>query len=85
MKKENFLKAIEIISEYHTTKMIINKPVNGFVGDLGSKEWSINIISCCTSVINGLTDAGFSLTMLDGMLSLADYSVYPTHNLPKTK
>ena len=66
-KLETFLQAIEIISKNHSTKIIINKPKDNFVGGLGSSEFKIGIIDCCASVINNLTREGFSLSMTDGI------------------
>ena len=35
MDREQFFKVIEIISEHHSTEVVINEAVNGFVGELG--------------------------------------------------
>ena len=70
MNKQNFLQAIEIIAMHHTTKMVINKPVNGSIGNLCTSEFTIHITDCCASVINKLKEAGYSLSMNDGALSV---------------
>jgi hypothetical protein len=73
MKKEAFLKAIEIISVNHSTQIYINKPDNNFVGSLGSSEFSIKITNCCPSVINNLIKEGYLLSMKDGYTSVSYY------------
>lgn len=35
MNKETFYKTLEIISAHHSSEIVINQPVNNFVGDLG--------------------------------------------------
>ena len=75
MKKENFIKALEIISKYHTTNLVINKvkPNQQVTPVLASP--TIQITGCCAAVINNLKEAGFSLSMQDGMMSVEDYSI----------
>lgn len=66
MKKNDFITALELLSENHSTELIINQPINNFVGELGSKEWTIHITNCVPAVINKLIDAGYSLRMEKG-------------------
>lgn len=73
MKKEAFLKAIEIISVNHSTQIYINKPNGNFVGSLGCTEFTIKITNCCASVINNLIKEGYSLSMQDGYTSVRYY------------
>ncbi len=75
MKLKNFLEAIEIISANHSTQLFINKPYDSYVGELGKTEYSIRIKDCCASVMNDLIDAGFSLSMEDGLTSVNDYRI----------
>lgn len=70
MNKETFYKALEIISAHHSSEIIINQPVNHFVGDLGQKEWTIHIKKCVPSVINKLIADGFMLDMGEFGLSV---------------
>ena len=70
MKESQFLKAITILSINHSTKILINKPNNGHVGNLGSTEFTIDIIDCCASVMNNLIDKGYYLSMKDGLTSV---------------
>lgn len=63
MKQADFINAVTIISQHHTTQMLINKPLNGHVGKLGESEYTIHINDCCASVINKLKDGGFTLSM----------------------
>ena len=73
MKESQFLKAITILSINHSTKILINKPNNGYVGNLGSTEFTIDIIDCCASVMNNLIDKGYYLSMKDGLTSVNHY------------
>ena len=63
MDREQFFKVIEIISEHHSTEVVINEAVNGFVGELGRSKWSVTIKECCPSVIEKLIKEGFMLSM----------------------
>lgn len=63
MDREQFYKVIEIISEQHSTEVVINEAVNGFVGELGRSKWSVTIKKCCPSVIEKLIKEGFMLSM----------------------
>ena len=72
MQLKTFLKAIEIISVNHSTRIYINKPHNGFVGELGSSKFTIDISDCCGAVINNLKENGFNLSMKNGLTSV-DY------------
>ena len=66
MNATDFLKAIEIISQHHSTKIVINHvEPNGQV-DLEKKR--IHIIDCCPSVINKLKNESFTVGMQNGML-----------------
>lgn len=75
MKTVNFIKALEIISENHSTEISINyvKP-NGFV-DVGKSNPTLRIKSCCAGVVNRLHDAGYALSMDNGSLVVEDYSI----------
>ncbi len=75
MKLTNFLKAIEIISKSHSTQLFINKPYNGNVGDLGVTDYNIRIKDCCGKVMSDLVDAGFTLSMKDGLTTVDDYGI----------
>lgn len=70
MNKQDFLQAIEIISMHHTTNLVINKPVNGTIGNLCTSEFSIHVTDCCASVVNKLKEAGYSLSMNNGGMSV---------------
>jgi hypothetical protein len=73
MNKSEFLTALSIIGQHHSTKVIINLPTNGHVGDLGHSQWTIHITDCCASVFNKLRAADFSLSMQNGMTSICKY------------
>ena len=70
MNKETFFKAIEIISKHHSSEIVINQPINNFVGDLGTAKWTIHIKKCVPSVINKLIADGFMLDMGEFGLSV---------------
>lgn len=63
MDKNNFYKALDIISSHHSSEIVINQPINNFAGDLGSSEFTIHIKKCVPSVINKLIQDGFMLDM----------------------
>lgn len=74
MKANDFLKAVEICSSNHSTGIVINQPKNGFVGDLGTLNFTLHITKCCASVVNKLIEAGYSLSMTEGVgLSVDKY------------
>jgi len=71
MNKENFFKALEIISAHHSSEIVINQPINNFVGDLGKCKWSIHIKKCVPAAINELIQAGYMLDMGEYGLSVS--------------
>ena len=76
MKPENFSKAISIIMQTHSAKVIINyvKP-DGVVGDL-ENDPTLYIVNCVPAVINDLIRQGFSLSMTDGVgLGVCDFKI----------
>lgn len=72
MKQGPFTRAIELISEHHSSQISINLPKNDFVGDLGKTDWTIHINKCCHSVIAALIKEGFILHMGEQGISV-DY------------
>ena len=60
MKKEELLKAIEICTEYHSTKLTINYVKSG---DVVSNASPLIIHKCCPAVINDLKANGYSVGM----------------------
>lgn len=74
MTKENYLKALEIISQNHSTEIKINLPSNGFVGDkLGNMEFNLTITKCCATVIDNLAGNGYSMYMTSDGLRVEKY------------
>jgi hypothetical protein len=74
MKAENFLVAIQIIAECHTSKIIINKVLpNGQVSPVLDSP-TIHIKHCCAGVINRLKEANFTVSMFHGLMSIEDYT-----------
>ena len=75
MKPENFLKACQIISENHSNEIFINWVRPGGVVEVGAKNPTIHIIDCTGSTVDKLKNAGFSLSMDGGKLSVQDYAI----------
>lgn len=75
MKAENFIKAIEIISKSHTSKVVINHVRPGKQVSPVLASPTIDITQCCAAVIDDLKSAGYALSMHDGMLYVEDYSI----------
>ena len=73
MKNQDFLNALSIIGQHHSTKIIINEPIDSFVGELGQSKFTIKITDCCASVFNKLRAADFSLSMQNGTTSIDKY------------
>lgn len=73
MTNEQFLKAVAVIGGYHTTKVTLNLPKNGFVGNIGATEFNIYVNKCCAGCVNALKDAGFMLSMTDNGLHVDKY------------
>lgn len=71
MKQGPFTRAIELISEHHSSQISINLPKNDFVGDLGKTDWTIHINKCCHSVIAALIKEGFILHMDEKGISVS--------------
>jgi hypothetical protein len=72
MKKADFMRAIEILSNSHSVEMIINyvKP-NGQV-DFDCPR--ISIISCPARAVHNLMDEGYKISMSEGRMNVNKYS-----------
>lgn len=70
MNVEQFTKAINIISEHHSVEVKMNSPINGFVGDLGTKYFTIHITQCPPAVVRKLVGEGYRLGMTANGLSV---------------
>lgn len=74
MKPKHFIEALVIMTENHSNDIIINKSF-GHGSNTGTKESpTIHITNCTASTVNKLKEAGFSLSMEKGFLSVNDYS-----------
>ena len=71
MKKENFIKAIEILAKFHTSEIIINN-ANAKSANINNM---ISIKNCCAAAINVLINEGYSLYMVNGLLVIDDYAI----------
>lgn len=65
LTKEQFLEVMTIAGRFHTTKISLNMPVNGFVGDLGAEKYRVHITKCCAGLTETLMLAGYSLDIGD--------------------
>lgn len=63
LNSKNFTTALEIISRYCSTELVINTPENNFVGNMGQSEFRLHIKKCVPSVVNNLIQAGYILNM----------------------
>lgn len=70
MRHEDFINALEICAKHHTTTVTINRPKSNFVGDLGSKEFTIHITHCVPAVVTELVKAGYMCNMEEGGLNV---------------
>lgn len=65
MKREQFIKALEIISEHHSTQISVNLPQGGSCCFMAEGEIRLHINKCVPSVINKLHAAGFTMEMTE--------------------
>ena len=65
MNFADFTTAIELVSKFHTTELVINQPINNFVGHLGESKWTIHIKKCVPAAVNALIANGYSLSMTE--------------------
>lgn len=63
LNSKDFTTALEIISKHHSTKLVINTPINNFVGYIGQSKFRLHIKKCVPAVINSLIREGFILNM----------------------
>lgn len=63
MTQAQFTEAIVAISRFHSTQLTINAPKNNFVGDMGTKFWTIHITKCVPAVVDVLKNKGYDLSM----------------------
>lgn len=76
MRLENFVKAMSIIAENHSAEIVVNRvPSNGQVPQDMATNPSLHIVNCTASTVNKLKEAGFTLSMHKGMMSVEDYSL----------
>ena len=72
MKKADFMRAIEILSNSHSVEMIINyvKPN----GQVNIESPRISIISCPARAVHDLMDEGYKISMSEGRMNVNKYS-----------
>lgn len=71
MKEEDLIKAIMILKEHHSNEIVINhiKQSGGF----SKGRPTLHIRNCVASAINKLIEAGFTLSMNNGLLTVDKY------------
>lgn len=74
MKLVNFIEAVTIMTQNHSNEIIINKSFGNGSNTGDSNKPTIHITNCTAATINKLKEAGFSLSMDKGFLTVADYS-----------
>lgn len=67
------MEAIELISKYHTTEIVINQAVNNFVGSLGMDKWTLHVKKCCAAVVDRLIAHGYSVSMTEYGMAVEKY------------
>ena len=75
MKAKNFMRAVDICSKNHSTKVLINYVASGDTVRAGENNKTLHIIDCCASVVQNLFNDGFSLSLHKGMMSVDDYAL----------
>lgn len=73
MKAQDFIKAIEILTDHHSNEVIINKSTGHGSTTGNSSEPTLHIKNCVGSVVNKLISNGFSLSMHDGLMTIDKY------------
>lgn len=70
LTQEQFIEVMGIIGRFHSTNVKINMPVNRFVGNLGTSQYSIHIAKCCAGLTKALFTAGYDIGMDDNGMSV---------------
>ena len=65
MKRDQFLRALEIITQHHSSQISINLPKGDSCCFIAEGEIRLHINKCVPSVIKKLDDAGFSMEMTE--------------------
>jgi len=73
MTISNFNQAINLISQFHSTEIVINKAEPNEVVTPILSSPTIHIKNCCAGVINSLTSNGFTLSMKNGLMNVNKY------------
>ena len=63
LNSKDFTTALEIISKHHSTELVINTPLDNFVGYIGRSKFRLHLKKCVPAVINNLVKAGYILSM----------------------
>lgn len=74
MKPKNFLEAVTIASTNHSNTVIINKSTGNGSTTGSASNPTLHIVDCTGSTLHKLVEAGFSLSMDNGFLSVQDYA-----------
>ena len=76
MKATNFIKAVTILTENHSNEIIVNIAKGHMTKTGNAENPTLHIKNCTASAINKLKEAGFSLSMDNGLLSVDDYAIH---------
>lgn len=63
LNSKDFTTALEIISKYRSTELVINTPSNNFVGYTVQSKFRLHLKKCVPAVIDNLVKEGFILGM----------------------
>lgn len=63
LNSKDLTTALEIISKYNSTELVINAPSNNFVGYIGRSKFRLHLKKCVPAVLNNLRKEGFILRM----------------------
>jgi len=74
MKPQNLLEAIAILTKNHSNEIIINKSTGHGSTTGDEKAPTLHITNCTASAVNNLKEAGFTLSMNGGFMSVEDYA-----------
>ena len=73
MKVVNFLEAVQILTKNHSNEIIVNKSQGNMTKTGNETKPTLHIKNCTAAAVNNLKDAGFTLSMSDGLMLVEDY------------
>ena len=73
MKAVDFLKAVEILTKNHSNEIIVNKSTGHGSTTGNEANPTLHITNCTASAVNNLKEAGFSLSMNGGFMTVEKF------------